>query len=190
LKVITSFLLIFLSCSISAKILITKLEGTSFLFKINSKPILIKYKDKIHENDIITTSSNGLVLIDFNDEVVGSVIVGPNSKVILRKTKALAVRLLSVVEGQVRFFKTKSLMKKRSGVLINIRDKNTAYIGNNFEVNYTKNIKKVTSFDTHFKKIQLTQTLVMKQKKSKYRTRNTDLSDQELEEDLKFLIDN
>lgn len=186
--IINIFLL--LSYSVSAKIIVTKLEGTSFLFKTNSKPITVKFKDKLHENDIITTSRDGVVLIDFSDEVVGSVIIGPNSKVILRSTKALGVRLLSIVEGHVRFFKTNDVKRKRSGVLINIRNNKTAYIGNHFEINYTKEVKKVTSFDSKFMKINLTLSMAKKRSKEQFRARNTDLSDQELDEDLKFLLDN
>jgi hypothetical protein len=190
LKFFKIIIILFISLSSSAKILVTKLEGSSFLFKGGNSPITVKHKNRIHENDIITTSSNGVVLIDFSDEVVGTVIVGPNSKVILRTTKSLGVRLLSVVEGHIRFFKTKNVLKKRSGVLVNIRDNNTAYFGNHFEVNYTKNIRKITSFSNLFKKVNLKQSIVAKRSKSKTRSRNTDLTDQELEEDLKFLLDN
>jgi hypothetical protein len=183
-------LLILFSINCNAKIVVTSLEGNSYIFNNDKRPKRIGIKTNVYENSIIATSSKGLAIIDFRDEVVGTVILSPNTKVILRTTNTVGVRLLSVIEGNVRFFKTKELKKKRSGVLINIRDNTNAYHGNHFEVHYTNELKRVTSFDGDFRKLSLLKSQKRKEKKIKIRRGNTELTDQELEEDLKFLLDN
>lgn len=190
MKLIFSLLFFLILVNTQARISVTSLEGHSYIFGKKSKPQRIGTKTPIFENNIIATSSKGIALIDFRDEVVGTVILAPNTKVILRSTKTQGVRLLSVIEGNVRFYKTNELKHKRSGVLINIRDNTKAYFGTHFEVHYTNELKKVTSFDSNFKKLSLLKTKKTQTRKKNRKRNYSDLSDQELEEDLKFLLDN
>ncbi|WP_127715965.1 FecR domain-containing protein [Halobacteriovorax sp. HLS] len=190
MKSIFLILLFVLSIDLKAEIFVSSIKGNSFIFQGTNTPTKVTTMDRISSNDIIVTSNNGIVLIDFNDEVIGTVVVAPNSKVLLRKTNSHGVRLLSLIEGHLRFFKQKDQLKKRSGLLINIRENSTAYLGEHFEIQYTKELKSLTSFSGKLSKISLLKSQSRKKEQVLKIRNSTELTDQELEEDLKFLMTN
>lgn len=166
---------------------LTSIEGSSFKYSPRTnKYTKINIETPLYENEVITTSKVGLTVMDFNDEVIGTVVLAPNTQVILRKTTSDGIRLLSLVRGHVRLYRADKYNKKKVGVLINIRDNPTAYYGTHFEIQYSQSTKLVTSFNSNFKKYHLNKkSFTLKNIAPK----KTDPVDQELSEDLKFLLE-
>ncbi|GEM_PF-5776929 len=173
-----------------ASITLTSVEGSSFKYSpISNKFSKIKVQTPLYENEVITTSKKGLTVIDFNDEVIGTVVLAPNTQVILRKSNSDGVRLLSLIRGHIRLYRDKEYEQKKVGVLINIRDNPTAYHGTHYEIQYSESTKLVTSFNSDLKKYKLNKSTVTS-KVNKPDTEKTEQLDQELDEDLKFLLEN
>ncbi|PIK15491.1 hypothetical protein [Halobacteriovorax sp. JY17] len=167
-------------------ITLTNIKGHTFKFtNLNQKVEKIDIQTPLYANEIVTTDSKGMAVIDFNDEVIGTVILAPNTQVILRKSTTDGIRLLSLVRGHLRLYRDKEYQKKKVGVLINIRDNPTAYYGSNFEVQYSKESKKVTSFNKSLRKFKLNKKKILTTPLKN--EEKTDELDQELYEDLKFL---
>ena len=164
----------------------TSIEGRTLKFSDSVDQFkIVKNQTPLYNNEVVTTNSNGITVIDFNDEVIGTVVLAPNTQVILRKSNTDGIRLLSLVRGHLRLYRGKQYDKKKVGVIINIRDNPTAYHGTNFEVQYLKESKKVTSFNDSLRKLTLKKNEV--EKKQLIVPNKADILDQELLEDLKFL---
>lgn len=186
-NLITIIFLLTYSIFANAEITITSIQGHSILYSKSSNHFKrIKLQTKIDENDIITTSSNGLSVIDFNDEVVGTVVLAPNTQVILRRSNTSGIRLISLVKGHLRVYRAKKYKNKKVGVLVNIRDNKIAYHGTDYEIQYYKQKKLVIAHNNSIRKFNLTKKV---RKKPIKIDKKTDDLDQELYEDLKSLLE-
>ena len=164
----------------------TSIEGRTLKYSDSVNQFkAVKNQTPLYNNEVVTTDSSGVTVIDFNDEVIGTVVLAPNTQVILRKSNTDGIRLLSLIRGHLRLYRGKQYFEKKVGVLINIRDNPTAYHGTNFEVHYSKESKKVTSFNDTLRKFTLRKNEV--EKKPLSTPEKADILDQELLEDLKFL---
>ncbi|CBW26340.1 hypothetical protein BMS_1482 [Halobacteriovorax marinus SJ] len=137
-------------------------------------------------NEVITTARDGSAVIDFNDEVIGTVILAPNTQVILRKSNSDGVRLLSLIRGHLRLYRDPAYEKKKVGVIVNIRDNPSAYHGSNFEIQYYKNKKLVTALNDDLKILKLRKKAI---EKTQISPSKSDIQDRELYEDLQSLLE-